>query len=48
MEKLLSTGDIVLEEGNTWGDEYWGINLKTGKGKNNLGKLIMQIREEII
>lgn len=23
-QKLLDTGDVVLVEGNTWGDTYWG------------------------
>lgn len=46
-EKLLNTGDAILQEGNTWGDEFWGINLKTGEGKNHLGKLLMKIRDEM-
>jgi len=41
-EKLLNTGDALLIERNTWGDEFWGqVN---GKGKNILGKLLMEIR----
>lgn len=44
-KKLLQTGDAVLVEGNSWGDRYWGVYLK--KGKNKLGKLLMQVREEI-
>lgn len=35
-----------IEEGNTWGDTYWGIC--KGKGENHLGKIIMQVRNEII
>jgi predicted NAD-dependent protein-ADP-ribosyltransferase YbiA (DUF1768 family) len=31
---------------NTWSDTFWGVDLKTGKGDNNLGKLIMKIRKE--
>lgn len=42
--KLKNTVDAILQEGNNWGDEFWGINLKTGKGQNNLGQLIMNIR----
>jgi ribA/ribD-fused uncharacterized protein len=45
--KLLATGEVVLEEGNRWGDEFWGRNLKTGKGMNNLGVLIMRVRSEL-
>lgn len=44
--QLLATGDAVLEEGNTWGDKIWGIDLKTGEGENNLGKLLMEVRKE--
>lgn len=44
-EMLLATGDTELIEGNTWGDTYWG--LCNGKGKNMLGKLLMELREEI-
>jgi len=46
-EMLLSTGDEILVEGNTWGDRYWGVDLKTGIGENKLGKILMKIREEI-
>lgn len=42
---LLNTGDEYLEEGNTWGDQYWGVY--NGVGKNTLGKLLMKIRQEI-
>lgn len=45
--KLLSTGDELIQEGNNWGDKYWGVCLKTGKGKNALGKLLMSIRNEL-
>lgn len=42
---LLDTGNEQLQEGNWWGDNYWGIDLKTGKGKNMLGELLMSVRE---
>jgi ribA/ribD-fused uncharacterized protein len=42
--KLLQTDNMYIEEGNWWGDEFWGISFKTGNGKNYLGKLIMFIR----
>ena len=44
-QDLLDTADKPLKEGNTWGDVYWGINLRTGEGKNNLGKILMDLRE---
>lgn len=43
--KLLSTGNAHLIEGNWWGDTYWGVC--NGVGSNNLGKLLMKIREEL-
>lgn len=43
---LDATGNAILEEGNIWNDTFWGISLKTGKGENNLGKILMAIREE--
>lgn len=46
-QMLLDTGDAELQEGNRWHDTYWGVDLTTGKGQNNLGKLLMQIRKEI-
>ena len=42
---LLATGDEELVEGNYWGDTYWGVC--NGVGKNRLGYLLMQVREEI-
>jgi len=44
-EKLKATGDCMIVEGNTWGDVYWGVC--AGVGENNLGKLIMQQRDDI-
>lgn len=45
--KLLNTGDVHIQEGNTWGDKIWGIDLKTGKGENHLGRIIMEIRNKL-
>lgn len=44
-EKLRSTKNEELIEGNTWGDKFWGVY--KGQGENQLGKLLMKIREEI-
>ena len=44
-DKLLKTGEEKLEEGNTWNDYYWGVC--NGRGKNKLGKILMQVREEL-
>jgi ribA/ribD-fused uncharacterized protein len=45
--KLLATGDTVIQEGNMWNDKFWGVCLKTGKGQNILGKLIMEKRDSL-
>lgn len=44
-EKLLETGDAQLEEGNTWGDVFWGT--VDGEGENNLGKILMEVRQKL-
>lgn len=43
---LEATGDQELQEGNNWNDTFWGVSLRTGNGKNNLGKILMRIRDE--
>lgn len=45
--RLLATGSILLDEGNDWGDTFWGVDMKTEKGENNLGKILMKIRDEL-
>ena len=42
-EKLLATRDAYLEEGNTWGDRYWGT--VDGVGENWLGHILMSVRD---
>jgi N-glycosidase YbiA len=44
---LIETGDVFIQEGNFWGDTFWGVDLETGEGENNLGKLIMKVREKL-
>lgn len=50
-ERLLATGNEELVEGNTWHDNYWGDcqceKCKQIKGRNQLGKILMRIREEL-
>jgi ribA/ribD-fused uncharacterized protein len=43
--KLLATGELYLEEGNTWNDRYWGVC--EGQGENHLGKILMKVRAEL-
>ena len=45
--KLLATYPAELIEGNYWNDRYWGVDLRTNQGENHLGKILMQIREEL-
>jgi ribA/ribD-fused uncharacterized protein len=42
---LLSTNDRVIEEGNTWGDTFWGVC--NGIGENHLGNILMLVRNEL-
>lgn len=44
---LLATGDVTLEEGNRWGDTFWGIDLRTGRGENHLGQILMDVRSQL-
>lgn len=45
--RLLATGDAELVEGNTWRDRYWGVDAATGQGRNQLGKTLMKVREDL-
>jgi ribA/ribD-fused uncharacterized protein len=44
-KKLMATGTASLIEGNTWGDTFWGEY--EGAGENHLGKILMQVRDEL-
>ena len=44
-EMLLATGDEELVEGNYWHDTIWGVC--DGVGENHLGKMLMEIRENL-
>lgn len=45
-ERLAATRSRVLIEGNTWGDDYWGMVWREGDwaGHNYLGKILMSVR----
>lgn len=47
--ELLNTVGMTLEEGNTWKDDYWGIdrNRRPERGLNKLGKMLMHIRDNL-
>lgn len=44
--RLVLTYPSKLVEGNTWNDTFWGVDIRSGKGQNMLGKILMQIRAE--
>ena len=52
-ERLLATGDAFLQEGNTWGDAFWGVTRNhigartTSVGENWLGRLLMLRRHRL-
>jgi ribA/ribD-fused uncharacterized protein len=43
---LLATGEVLIVEGNTWNDTFWG-QCPVGNGKNWLGNILMEIRDEL-
>jgi ribA/ribD-fused uncharacterized protein len=43
--KLLETAPQSIEEGNWWGDKYWGT--VNGLGENHLGKILVQVRDDL-
>lgn len=49
-EMLIDTDNEELIEGNSWGDRFWGAEWENNQwvGENNLGKLLMLLREEKI
>lgn len=48
--KLIETKNENIQEGNYWGDTFWGVDLKQNPnvGENHLGRLLMKIRDEYI
>ena len=44
---LLATGKAEIREGKGWNDTFWGVDLKTGEGRNELGKAPMKVRAEL-
>lgn len=46
-KRLLATKNEQLQETNTWGDEYWGVDSKTGAGLNWLGRILMEVRAQL-
>jgi hypothetical protein len=50
--KLLSTGQRLLRESNTWHDNYWGDcacpRCAGTPGQNLLGRLLMELRDQLL
>jgi ribA/ribD-fused uncharacterized protein len=52
---LVATGNGRIQEGNTWGDVFWGVamadmpsrGIKAGQGENHLGRIWMEVRDRI-
>lgn len=43
---LLETGEQIMQ-GNSWNDKFWGVDDRTLKGENHLGKILMERREQL-
>lgn len=50
--KLIETGNAKIIEFNTWHDNFWGQctcqKCEKTAGENNLGKIIMQVRKDLV
>lgn len=46
-KRLLDTGNMVLIYGNYWNETFWGFDLQKKSGKNIVGRLLMEVRNEL-
>lgn len=46
MRRLKETGNTVLVNGNNKQETFWGVDLYSWQGENNLGKILMKIRDK--
>ncbi|MGM9802731.1 MAG: NADAR domain-containing protein [Muribaculaceae bacterium] len=46
MNKLIETGNATLVNGNSKQETFWGIDLYSWQGENNLGKILMTLRKK--
>lgn len=46
-DRLIETKDKILVEGNNWNDRYWGMNYECTVGRNQLGKTLMVVRNNL-
>ncbi len=45
MRRLKETGTRLLVNGNNKQETYWGVDLYSWQGENNLGQILMKIRK---
>lgn len=45
--KLADIDGVFIEEGNSWGDIFWGVDEETREGENNLGLILMDLAGEL-
>ena len=45
-DMLIATGDLYIQETNTWNDTYWGVCNEIGQ--NKLGFILMEIRQQLL
>ena len=45
---LIETAGVLIVEGNTWNDDFFGFCLNKGAGENHLGRMLMKRRDELI
>lgn len=46
-QKLYLTKGHDIIEWNNWGDKFWGKDVYSQEGENNLGKILMKIRDNL-
>lgn len=46
--RLLDTGEAELVNASRRGDERWGVDYETGRGQNLLGRILMNVRGELL
>ena len=47
-KKLVLVDDKDLVEENSWGDTFWGIDINTKIGQDNLGKILRKVKKLLI
>lgn len=45
--RLADLDGVLIEEGNSWGDRFWGVDGESREGQNHLGKILMELASEL-